>query len=274
MRSIGLQEKREFEVKEVGYVCELSRYIVKSMQGEFLQELKVSFTGVRGDRRYAFVKSRLGGYVSKHDKFPWFTARDNPNLVLYKPQFDSPDDIEHSPVRVVTPEGKVLRLDNEELRNELLAGWKGRKSDESLFLLELGRGAYDGMPVSLVSKATVDSVCKKVSVKPDVRRFRPNILVETFEEKEGIEDEWIFSFLVFGERPNNVVLLVVREDPRCMVINIDPNTGKQTPSVLRYVVNERGNNMGVYATVAQRNEPAGLESVIRLADPVYLIKLK
>jgi uncharacterized protein YcbX len=51
---------------------------------------------------------------------------------------------------------------------------------------------------------------------------------------------------------------------RCLMINIDPETIEQDPSLLKTVVVERKNRFGVYASVVQKGE-------IAVNHPVYII---
>jgi uncharacterized protein YcbX len=53
-------------------------------------------------------------------------------------------------------------------------------------------------------------------------------------------------------------------DARCMVINLDPDTGTQDARVLKTVVRLNKNNAGVYGTVVQTG-------TIRVGDPVSLV---
>ena len=53
-------------------------------------------------------------------------------------------------------------------------------------------------------------------------------------------------------------------DERCMMINIDPETGAQDPRVMKAVVRLNKNNAGVYATVVR-------SGTIRVGDRVSLV---
>src|SRR5882762_8433793 len=68
--------------KRVGCVAALWRYPVKSMAGEALEHAQVSWHGVPGDRRWAFIRKDM---VSSG--FPWLTIRERPDLWRYCPSF-------------------------------------------------------------------------------------------------------------------------------------------------------------------------------------------
>jgi uncharacterized protein YcbX len=53
-------------------------------------------------------------------------------------------------------------------------------------------------------------------------------------------------------------------DPRCMMINLDPDTGEQDARVMKTVVRLNQNNAGVYATVLRTG-------TIRVGDQVNLV---
>src|SRR5436190_1961039 len=69
----------------VGKVESLWRYPVKSMRGEELDEAFAGFSGIYGDRCFAFRSSASSA------GFPWFTARDQRRLLQYRPRFRYPD---------------------------------------------------------------------------------------------------------------------------------------------------------------------------------------
>jgi hypothetical protein len=57
----------------VGRVVGLWRYPVKSMAAETLAEVDVSWHGLVGDRRWAFVREG-----AERSGFPWLTLRERP----------------------------------------------------------------------------------------------------------------------------------------------------------------------------------------------------
>ena len=69
----------------VGHVTALWRYPVKSMQAEALDAVEVSWHGLAGDRRWAFIRD---GQV--RSGFPWLTIRERPELARYQPRLADP----------------------------------------------------------------------------------------------------------------------------------------------------------------------------------------
>lgn len=224
----------------VGRVAALYRYPVKSMAAEPIEAVEVSWYGFEGDRKWAFVRSGQA-----RNGFPWFTLRQNPDLYGYRPVFGRP-------VVVRTPEGKEYEVDDPALAEEIAVGGP-------VFAQMLNRGTFDAAPVSLISAQTAASVGAHVGTAVSPLRFRPNIVVETLSGSAFAEDSWVGGTVGVGP----VRVHVERRDKRCMVINIDPETGERDPAVLRGVAQLNDVTCGVYATVVAPGR-------IAVGDPVEL----
>ena len=66
----------------VGRVVGLWRYPVKSMGAEVLSEAQVSWNGLSGDRRWAFIRDNV-----VESGFPWLTLRERGEMGQYFPTF-------------------------------------------------------------------------------------------------------------------------------------------------------------------------------------------
>jgi uncharacterized protein YcbX len=135
----------------------------------------------------------------------------------------------------------------------------GREPDEplpefSLFPSELFEftsppGTYfDAFPLHLLTTASLRTMA---SLNPtaswDVRRFRPNILIATDASTEGLaEAEWHGRTLRLGE------LVVECELPtaRCGMTMQAQGDLPKDPTVLRTIVREAGQQLGIYASVS------------------------
>src|SRR5262249_54192889 len=69
----------------IGTVESLWRYPVKSMRGEEMEEMFAGYAGVYGDRLFAF------GSSASRPGFPWLTAREQSEMLRYRPRFRHPD---------------------------------------------------------------------------------------------------------------------------------------------------------------------------------------
>src|SRR4051812_37152174 len=89
--------------QEVGRVVALWRYPVKSMGAEELEAADVSWHGIAGDRRWAFVREGL-----ERSGFPWLTIRERAEMWHYRPSFADPGRPNESKTLVHTPSGEEL----------------------------------------------------------------------------------------------------------------------------------------------------------------------
>lgn len=238
----------------VGRVVALVRYPVKSMRGEQIEETRVSWHGLAGDRRFAFVR---GGNISR---FPWLTAREVPKLLRYAPYFADGGNPDASAVRVITPDGADVALDAAALRDELAVLYEG-----AVHLLQSNRGIPDSAAVSVLGMATVRDLGERIGATLDPLRFRPNILIEAASGLPYEEENWLGGRLTFGERGDSARIRADRKDPRCMMVNLDPRQTVQNPAVLREIVRNRDECVGLYASV----EVVG---TIEVGDQIYLTR--
>src|SRR6516164_5902432 len=90
-------------MSSIGTVGSLWRYPVKSMRGEDLNEAFVGFSGVYGDRLFAFRSS------ASPKGFPYLTAREQRKLLQYCPRFRYPDKAAR-PINLAEAEGMAPGL--------------------------------------------------------------------------------------------------------------------------------------------------------------------
>lgn len=261
----------------VGTVDSLWRYPVKSMGGEELEDAFMGFSGVYGDRYFAFRSP------ASPRGFPYLTGREQEQMLRYRPQFRYPDKAARPPnlaaaerispginpvnadpadmgVDVLTPSGATLTVDAPELLGMLNEG-VGVGDDHGLTLVRSERAMTDCRPVSLISLQTVDQIGEELGDGLDKRRFRANIYLD-FDEAGGFgEGEFVGRSLRVGEK---AVVAVLERDPRCKMISLDPDTGEHDPQVLRKVAQAHDNLAGVYCAVL-------VEGMVRRGDPVELL---
>jgi uncharacterized protein len=234
----------------IGTVAALARFPVKSMGGEALERAELGWTGLAGDRQWAFVARE------RSSRFPWFTGRKLSRLVCYRAAYVDPDDPKNSPVLVTAPDGGTCLIDEPELAERL-----ERDSGEPISLLRLGRGTYDAMPVSLASTAGHAELEASHGTAIDQRRFRINIVVETDMPMRV----WAGRRLAIGSAADGPELVVAAPIERCVMITIDPDTGVRDPWLMRTVALQFANHYGVYANVTRPGALA-LGDDVRLRD--------
>jgi uncharacterized protein YcbX len=230
---------------EIARVVELWRYPVKSMAGESLGAVDVSWHGLAGDRRWAFIRE---GH--ERNGFPWLTIRERADLWRYRPSFVDPDRPDASPTVVRTPSGAEFDVADPKLAGELGAGTR---------VIKQKRGVFDTMPLSLMSTQTVRALSALVGTQLSALRFRPNLVIEALGATQFPEDAWVGSVLWIG----GLRMRVDQRDQRCVMINVDPQTTSKNPDVLRAVTREREACLGVYGSTVEPGRVA-------VGDPVFI----
>jgi uncharacterized protein len=259
----------------VGQIDSLWRYPVKSMRGEELAEAFVGFSGVYGDRLFAFRSS------ARPAGFPYLTGREQEEMLLYRPRFRHPDKAAKPPnlgpaesiapgmnplsadpaalaVEVETPSGEVLGVDDPALIRMLA---ERMRDDHSLTLLRSERALTDCRPVSLFSIQTARQLGDELGTALDKRRFRANIYLDLGFAPGFAEDGFVGRALRLGPK---VVVSIVERDPRCKMITLDPETAEPSPDVLRKVTRAHDGMAGVYGAVL-------VEGTVHQGDHVELL---
>jgi hypothetical protein len=240
-------------IKELGHVCELVRYPVKSMAGIVTEAAFLGWHGLDGDRRFAF--RRLGA----DSGFPWLSASRVAELLLYHPCGLDESTGEPLPTHVRTPVGTLVELRSAALPNEV-----ARRLGSGVELMKLKHGIFDEASVSVISLATIAGIGRAAGLDLDRRRFRANVVLETRDREPFREDGWVGGMLVFGDGEPRPAVRVTARDVRCTMLNLDPDTGARDARVLKTVVGLNDNNAGVYGTVVQTG-------TIRVGQPVRLV---
>src|SRR5215510_9749421 len=159
------------------------------MRGELMSEVFMGFSGVYGDRCFAFKNS------SGRKGFPYLNATVQEQMLLYRPQFRYAERAAKPPnlteamsiapgvnpanaepndliLDVVTPSGAVVAVDAPALREMLGEGLRG---ENHLTLVRSDRALTDCRPVSLISLQTARQLEAELGIPIDKRRFRTNI---------------------------------------------------------------------------------------------------
>jgi uncharacterized protein len=242
-------------VISLGHVRELVRYPVKSMAGVATESAFLGWHGLAGDRRFAF--RRLGD----DSGFPWLSASRLTELILYHPFGLDETSGEPLPTHVRTPAGTDVELRSAELRSEI-----AERSGIGVELMKLKHGIFDDGAVSVISLATIAGIGREAGMELDRRRFRANIVLETGNAEPFLEDGWVGGTLVFGDTEPRPAVSVTARDVRCMMINLDPDTGTQDARAMKTVVRLNDNNAGVYGTVVQTGTILVGQSVSLIPD--------
>ena len=238
----------------IATIGKLYIYPVKSMAGIAVEQAEVGLDGILGDRQYAFVRAAKASKSS----FPWMTAREYTRMLQYRPQFSrlpGAADAE-PPVEVRTPAGVTCEVGDDKLREEL-----ANELGEAVFLLKSARGMFDCQHLSLFSLTSLKGLSEEIEGPIDHRQFRANVYMEPASGVAFDEESWTDSLLGMGDQ---VLAGVTQRDARCMMINLNPDSGEQNPKVLRAVAQKHQGQAGLYMNVIR-------PGVIRVGDPIRLV---
>ena len=258
----------------IGKVDSLWRYPVKSMRGEELDEAFAGFSGVYGDRLFAFKSS------ASPKGFPYLTAREQQRLLQYRPRFRNPDkagqpinlaeaekmganpvsaDPSELIVDVETPHGKTLGIDDPALMDMLRTDIDQK---HQLTLMRSERALTDCRPVSIFSLQSARQLGEEIGTSMDKRRFRANVYVDLTSAEGFAENEFVGRSLRIGTK---VVVTILERDARCVMITLDPDTGEKTPAILKKVAQAHEGMAGVYGAVM-------VEGMLHKGDSVEVLE--
>lgn len=270
-------------------VREIWRYPVKSMIGERLPETLVTTAGVLGDRGWAVRDEVRGGIrgAKKIGSLMQLAARYTGAPTIEEPVPDveivlpdggtvggtDPDvnerisaaldhpvtlwplqpatDLDH--YRRGAPDSDDMLVEFREMfareEDEPLPDLSGMPPE--LMMFESPPGTYfDAYPILVLTTTSMETIA---ALSPgsvvDVRRFRPNLLVDVGDDAAGgfPEQAWIGRTLRIGE----VELEVVTGCPRCVMITRAVADVPQDRSLMRTVVRHADHCLGVYASVTK-----------------------
>ena len=217
-------------------VATLWRYPVKSMMGEELNGAEITSTGLLGDRAYALVDVETGKVVSAKNPKKW------PNFFSYRATFTAPPAQNNlQPIWITLPDGTVLRSDQADINDKLSAclGHKVVLQTQSPkdAKLEQFWPEYEGEANEVSNEAvagdapqgtffdyaalhllTTSSIAAMQQHYPEgrfeVRRFRPNIMIDTTSLAGFVENDWVGKVVKLG---TSLRLQITDPCPRCVM---------------------------------------------------------
>ncbi|MFA4132863.1 MULTISPECIES: MOSC domain-containing protein [unclassified Brevibacillus] len=243
------------------------RYPVKSMMGEEMNATIITDKGILGDRAYALIDTSTGKLANAKNPQKW------PTIYEYRASFVEPPTVSHPnpPVRFTFPEGST-RLSTDSDVNDMLSESLKRNvklitpsnqavqfegyipnmeelvNKDSVFTRTSPEGTF--FDISMLHILTTSTINKLRSIIPgsrvEVRRFRPNIVIEVPEDDGFIENDWVGRTLRIGDQ---VRLQIVQPTLRCVMTTLPQGDLPRDPDVLRAAVKYNSGGIGVYATV-------------------------
>jgi uncharacterized protein YcbX len=256
-----------------GTVVSLWRYPVKSMMGEELNSSCVTERGLIGDRTYAVIDKQTGKVASAKNPRKWGKLFDFRSMFVV----DSLHDVNDiPPVRITFPDGSNISSDHQEddmdyslskvfdreVRLMKASGFE-KPSYEEYWpdidgLAQREKVTDEAMPsktffdIAVIHILTTSTINRLRELYPEgrfeVRRFRPNIVVESAsrEKKDFIENSWVGKKITIGE---GIVLKVTAPCTRCVMITLPQGDLPQDLGILSTVARYNQVHVGVYASV-------------------------
>lgn len=242
------------------------RYPIKSMMGDEVQVAEVTARGLAGDRAYAFVDQASNRTAAVRT---WASG-----FMSYRANFvEEPRAGQRAPaVRITSPGGETLMTSQPDIDERLSAGFDRPLSLTSYapsgLLTEFPAGTFAGAAselteaplatgapegtffdlacIHLVATSTIDHL---KSLYPqgevDVRRFRPNMVVQT-EGEPFVENTWAGRRVAIG---NQVVLKVTIPCPRCVNITLAQDGLSRAPQLLRGIAQRNMVDLGDFGAL-------------------------
>ena len=112
--------------------------------------------------------------------------------------------------------------------------------------------------VSLLNLKSIEDFQKKINQKIESQRFRGNIIIEGIQAWE--ERNWIGKII----KINDISFKVEKNIPRCVAINLKPNTDDNSLNLLQSLKKTYNHfDMGVYLTALD-------DGIINIGDNIFL----
>lgn len=256
-----------FDGTETARVEVLRRYPVKSMLGEDIDRAQISASGILGDRAFAIVDAEDGKVASAKNPRKWpnifkFDASyveqpglDNPGVVAigYGPgqKFTNLDaDID---AKLSTIFGHSVYLAAQpplESQFEVVSALEADRDEAAVRTVRMPEGVFfDSCVLHVLTTATLRHLS---SLYPqghfDVRRFRPNLVLDTGDSAGFVENDWIGRTISVGDQ---VVLRVIEPCRRCIMATLPQGDLPEDVGILRTAVKHNSSSVGVRVAVVE-----------------------
>lgn len=210
------------------------RYPVKSMGGETLSSADLDPGGIAGDRRVAVVDP-----AARRPEHP-VTARELPQLLRFSARWEAGE-------AVISGPGLAPTSHRDPAAAAAVADVVGRRVE----LVDRAEGEFDDSPLHAVHLLWVRELEAELGAPVDPRRFRATLYLDGVGGEP--EADWVGRLLDVGP----AVLEVVDLCRRCALTTRDPSApGRAWPQLLRHLVGQRAEVLGVYLRTAVPGEVA------------------
>lgn len=217
-------------------VATLWRYPVKSMMGEELNGAEITAEGLFGDRAFALVDVETGKVISAKNPKKW------PNFFAFRSAYTQPlSNGRLTPIWITLPDGTVLASDDPKINGKLsdFLGhkvvlqtqspkdakleqyWPEHEGEANEISNEAVAGDapqgsfFDYAAIHLLTTSSVEAMRSHYPEgRFEVRRFRPNIMVDSNGQTGFVENDWVGKTIKIG---SSLSLQVTDPCPRCVM---------------------------------------------------------
>ena len=264
-----------------GLLASVHRYPVKSMMGEELNAVRVTACGLFGDRAYALCDRETKKIVSAKNPHKW------PNLFSYRAAYINPPETASvlPAVRVTLPNGTLVvsNSDNfaktisnalgrpvtlleappqEAQLEEYWPDMDGLAHRDAITEEAVPAGTFfDLATLHVLTTGTLDKLRELYPAgRFEPRRFRPNLIISTGDQKGFVENDWIGKDVSIGPE---VQIQITGPCPRCVMTTLAQGDLPKDPGILKTAAQYNEVRVGVYASVVR----AG---TIRIGDTIMV----
>lgn len=281
-------------MQQIGHIQQLWRYPVKGLAGESVQSSPCGPQGIAGDRAWAiwdvrrkeiqsckFRPELLRCRASYRDEvgspleiaFPEGSIRSSSDPAIHEAFSDlvgHPSELKSLPSADALDFFRRYRKEGHDWLSELRETFTRlpgeslpeflKTPDEVAEFVGLPGTFFLVAPLHIVTSATM-SYLKELHPESDwdIRRFRPNIVIETDTGEGLLEQGWLGRKIMV----NGLELNCIDTAVRCGAVTRPLEELPRDASMLRSIVKDADQNLGIYA------ETQG-ETTIQVGDSVYL----
>tara|TARA_B100000900_G_scaffold142733_1_gene121016 strand:+ start:2871 stop:3656 length:786 start_codon:yes stop_codon:yes gene_type:complete len=240
---------------------------VKSVSFQSIKSCEIKKNiGIVGDRIFAFAKGLNFEQAKIFEKDPdnrrgkWnkiltlkntptmnkynFLLKDNNLLLTYKNEkILTINADEFNKYELVT--NKILELENS-IKDPIVLM---QNKNSPFFDTSISNKTVLNHSISLINMKSIEDFENKIKEKIEIQRFRGNIYIDGVDAWE--EENWIGKII----KINNVSFKVEKKIPRCVAINLKPNSDNNSLNLLQSLKKTYNHfNMGVYLTAMSEGE--------------------
>lgn len=284
---------------KVGTIKEIWRYPVKGMAGERIDSCQIGKNGLNGDRQYAvrdITRNEIQSCKFRPELLSCVARSKNPEAVFNHQAFEIlfPDgtalpwnsneinsrisDVlgHESSLEAVRPASETdfyrrYKADDHNWLRELKDTFMrepgealpdfSKPSQDFIDYVTLPGTFFLVSPCHIITTATMQHF-KQLQPEADwdIRRFRPNIVVETVPDSSGlVEQQWLDKTLHIAETTINCSSTA----PRCGAVTRKQQRLEFDKSMLRTIVKDAEQNLGIYGDITG-------QTLLHAGDEVYL----